>query len=96
MPLGGKSGELPDPGCELLHESGTYPTMTNDPATLLAAISYMTLGTADAEGRPWASPVWFAAPTPSELLWVSDPNARHSRTSRPARGGDRRLRLDGA
>lgn len=53
--------------------------METDPATLLAAIRYMTLATADEEGRPWSSPVWFAAPTPSELLWVSDPNARHSR-----------------
>ena len=39
----------------------------------------MTLATVDADGRPWASPVWFAAPAPTELLWVSDPNARHSR-----------------
>jgi predicted pyridoxine 5'-phosphate oxidase superfamily flavin-nucleotide-binding protein len=53
--------------------------MATDPRELLPRVSYMTLGTADAEGRPWASPVWFAAPTPSELLWVSDPNARHSR-----------------
>jgi predicted pyridoxine 5'-phosphate oxidase superfamily flavin-nucleotide-binding protein len=53
--------------------------METDPAKLLAAVRYMTLGTADADGRPWTSPIWFAAPTPSELLWVSDPKARHSR-----------------
>jgi hypothetical protein len=46
---------------------------------LLDSNSYMTLGTADADGRPWVSPVWFAAPTPAELLWVSDPGALHSR-----------------
>jgi hypothetical protein len=53
--------------------------MDTDPRDLLDSVRYMTLATADADGRPWASPVWFAAPTPSELLWVSDPNARHSR-----------------
>ena len=41
--------------------------------------SYMTLATADAAGVPWASPVWYAPDGYSELLWVSDPNARHSR-----------------
>jgi nitroimidazol reductase NimA-like FMN-containing flavoprotein (pyridoxamine 5'-phosphate oxidase superfamily) len=40
---------------------------------------FMTLATADADGVPWASPVWFAPDGYSELLWVSDPNARHSR-----------------
>jgi hypothetical protein len=40
---------------------------------------FMTLATADAEGVPWASPVWYAPDGYSELLWVSDPNARHSR-----------------
>jgi nitroimidazol reductase NimA-like FMN-containing flavoprotein (pyridoxamine 5'-phosphate oxidase superfamily) len=40
---------------------------------------FMTLATADADGVPWASPVWYAPDGYSELLWVSDPNARHSR-----------------
>jgi nitroimidazol reductase NimA-like FMN-containing flavoprotein (pyridoxamine 5'-phosphate oxidase superfamily) len=46
---------------------------------------YMTLATADDEGRPWASPLWFAASGYSQFLWVSDPKARHSRnlTARP-------------
>ena len=39
----------------------------------------MTPGTADAEGRPWVSPVWFARSRYSELFWVSAPGARHSR-----------------
>ena len=39
---------------------------------------YMTLSTADAGGMPWASPVWFAAASYSELFWVSKPGARHS------------------
>ena len=40
---------------------------------------YMTLATADADGLPWASPVWYAASAGDELVWVSDPAARHSR-----------------
>jgi nitroimidazol reductase NimA-like FMN-containing flavoprotein (pyridoxamine 5'-phosphate oxidase superfamily) len=40
---------------------------------------YMTLATADADGTPWASPVWYAPSGYAELLWVSDPDARHSR-----------------
>ena len=40
---------------------------------------YMTLATADAEGRPWASPVWFAHEGFTHFVWVSKPAARHSR-----------------
>ena len=40
---------------------------------------YMTLGTADAGGLPWVSPVWYAPEGYSEFFWVSAPEARHSR-----------------
>jgi nitroimidazol reductase NimA-like FMN-containing flavoprotein (pyridoxamine 5'-phosphate oxidase superfamily) len=40
---------------------------------------YMTLGTADASGRPWVTPVWFAHVGYREFLWVSDPQSGHSR-----------------
>jgi hypothetical protein len=40
---------------------------------------YMALGTADETGRPWVSPVYFAAAGYSEFLWVSSPEATHSR-----------------
>jgi pyridoxine/pyridoxamine 5'-phosphate oxidase len=40
---------------------------------------YMTLATADADGRPWGSPVWFAHDDYRRFLWVSKPEARHSR-----------------
>jgi hypothetical protein len=40
--------------------------------------SYMTLGTADAEGLPWASPVWYAPASYCEFFWVSRPGATHS------------------
>jgi uncharacterized protein YhbP (UPF0306 family) len=46
---------------------------------LIEAAMYMTLATADDEGRPWASPVWFAPAGYSEFYWVSKPDARHSR-----------------
>ena len=46
---------------------------------IIDANAYMTLATADADGRPWASPVWFAPDRYRRLLWVSRPDARHSR-----------------
>jgi hypothetical protein len=39
---------------------------------------YMTLGTADADGLPWASPVWYAPASYREFFLVSRPGARHS------------------
>lgn len=39
---------------------------------------YMTLGTADEEGAPWVSPVWYAPGGYREFFWVSSPDARHS------------------
>jgi hypothetical protein len=39
----------------------------------------MTLGTADADGRPWVSPVFFAADGYRDLYWISSPEATHSR-----------------
>ena len=41
-------------------------------------IAFMTLATVDAEGTPWASPVWFAHDRYSQFLWVSRPSTRHS------------------
>ncbi|HZA05738.1 MAG TPA: pyridoxamine 5'-phosphate oxidase family protein [Propionibacteriaceae bacterium] len=45
---------------------------------LIDANRYMTLATADVEGRPWASPVFYAPDGYRELLWVSEPSQRHS------------------
>jgi pyridoxine/pyridoxamine 5'-phosphate oxidase len=54
-----------------------------DPAAMgrriVDALSYMTLATADEDGRPWATPVWYAHAAYTEFLWVSEPTARHSR-----------------
>ena len=46
---------------------------------ILAANRYMVLSTADADGRPWVSPVWFASEDGVVFLWISKPHARHSR-----------------
>jgi hypothetical protein len=40
---------------------------------------YMALGTADPEGNPWVSPVWFASEDYVRFHWLSSPDARHSR-----------------
>jgi uncharacterized protein YhbP (UPF0306 family) len=40
---------------------------------------YMTIASADADGRPWVSPVWYAPASDTKFLWVSAPEARHSR-----------------
>lgn len=46
---------------------------------IIAAGAYMTLATADAAGLPWATPVWYAPEDGHSLLWISRPDARHSR-----------------
>src|SRR5690349_24703073 len=47
--------------------------------SIIDANLYMTLGTADADGSPWATPVYFAHAEYREFLWISSPEARHSR-----------------
>ena len=46
---------------------------------------YLVLGTADGAGVPWVTPVWYAQSDYRRFLWVSSPDARHSRnvTARP-------------
>jgi nitroimidazol reductase NimA-like FMN-containing flavoprotein (pyridoxamine 5'-phosphate oxidase superfamily) len=39
---------------------------------------YVTLGTADAQGRPWACPVWYAHDGYLTFYWASRPGTRHS------------------
>jgi nitroimidazol reductase NimA-like FMN-containing flavoprotein (pyridoxamine 5'-phosphate oxidase superfamily) len=46
---------------------------------VVAANTYLALATADGDGRPWATPVWFAERDLAEFVWVSRPGARHSR-----------------
>lgn len=46
---------------------------------ILTANRYCVLATADASGRPWATPVFFAPLGDDRLCWVSGADARHSR-----------------
>lgn len=57
--------------------SGTDPQKAA--REVMDANRYMTLGTADEDGVPWVSPVWFATSDEREFFWVSSPEARHSR-----------------
>jgi hypothetical protein len=40
---------------------------------------YLVLGTVSADGRPWASPVYYAAHRYTEFYWISSPDVTHSR-----------------
>lgn len=55
---------------------------TLDAGTIARAIVgsnlYMVLGTADASGEPWVTPVYYAHDGYSRFLWVSSPETRHS------------------
>ncbi|MGN6427732.1 MAG: pyridoxamine 5'-phosphate oxidase family protein [Leifsonia sp.] len=48
-------------------------------ARVVAANRYLVLGTTDADGRPWLSPVFFAPLGDDRLCWVSSADSRHSR-----------------
>jgi hypothetical protein len=45
---------------------------------IIDASRYLVLGTADENGAPWTSPVYFAHDGFRDFLWVSKPGARHS------------------
>jgi uncharacterized protein YhbP (UPF0306 family) len=45
---------------------------------IIDASSYLTIATADADGRPWATPVWFACDRYTDFFWLSRTSARHS------------------
>jgi nitroimidazol reductase NimA-like FMN-containing flavoprotein (pyridoxamine 5'-phosphate oxidase superfamily) len=62
--------------------SRTEPDFAALARRLIDSSSYLTLGTADSAGQPWVAPVWYAAASPTELLWVSSPEARHSQNLR--------------
>lgn len=53
--------------------------LTEHARSLLASNDYLTLGTAGADGRPWTTPVCFAAEGLADFYWVSSPQACHSR-----------------
>jgi hypothetical protein len=46
--------------------------------TVLDDTRYAVLATADADGAPWVTPVWFAHDDLDRLYWLSWPGSRHS------------------
>lgn len=46
---------------------------------IIEANRYFVLATADATGRPWSSPVYFAHIDVTDFFWVSSPDVTHSR-----------------
>jgi len=46
--------------------------------SILDGTSYVVLATADADGTPWATPVWFAHDHLDRIYWLSWPGSRHS------------------
>jgi pyridoxine/pyridoxamine 5'-phosphate oxidase len=64
----------------------TEPDLDAHARELMNVNRYITIGTADADGTPWVSPVYFAAADESpEIFWVSALDSTHSRNiaSRP-------------
>jgi nitroimidazol reductase NimA-like FMN-containing flavoprotein (pyridoxamine 5'-phosphate oxidase superfamily) len=47
--------------------------------TIIDTNRYLTLATADQDGRPWVTPVYFAPAGLREYYWTSTADARHSR-----------------
>ena len=47
--------------------------------SIVDANQFMALGTADASGTPWVSPVWYVPLSYGEYVWVSRPGTKHSR-----------------
>lgn len=73
-------GPVPEP-------TASTPELVARAHSLLEANQYLTLATADEDGTPWCSTVWYAASMPSqsprefvvEFIWLSRPQAQHSR-----------------
>ena len=58
---------------------GHRPTDLRDHAEdLLASNRYLTLGTVTPDGRPWTSPVYFAADGLTSYYWCSTTDSTHS------------------
>ena len=45
---------------------------------IIEAQLYLVLATADATGRPWSTPVYFAHVDFTSFFWLSSPDVRHS------------------
>jgi uncharacterized protein YhbP (UPF0306 family) len=55
------------------------PDLAAHARAIIDANRYLTLGTVDADGHPWTTPVYFAPAGDREFYWLSATDARHSR-----------------
>jgi nitroimidazol reductase NimA-like FMN-containing flavoprotein (pyridoxamine 5'-phosphate oxidase superfamily) len=64
---------------EAVHAMTSHPELEARARDLIDTNRYLTLGTADRDGRPWVSPVYYTPVGYATFYWVSSPEARHSR-----------------
>jgi hypothetical protein len=57
----------------------THDDLVAHARAIIDASRYLTLGTADPDGHPWTTPVYFAPGSDREFYWTSTTDARHSR-----------------
>lgn len=57
----------------------SHPQLESIARTIIDGNKYVTLATADANGQPWASPVYYTPDGYGELYWASSPDSVHSR-----------------
>lgn len=71
-----------------VRQGSTAAEAQDEARRVLATNRYLTLATAGADGRPWATPLWFATADGRTFHWLSRPGARHSRhlAARPSVG----------
>jgi nitroimidazol reductase NimA-like FMN-containing flavoprotein (pyridoxamine 5'-phosphate oxidase superfamily) len=55
------------------------PELADIARDVIDANNYLALGTADAAGTPWVSPVFYTPDGYTDFYWVSSPDTRHSR-----------------
>ena len=55
------------------------PDLVAHARAIIDANLYLVLGTVDADGRPWTTPVYFAPAGDRTFHWLSATDARHSR-----------------
>jgi nitroimidazol reductase NimA-like FMN-containing flavoprotein (pyridoxamine 5'-phosphate oxidase superfamily) len=64
---------------DLAADDAAAAALVTHARAIIDATVYLTLGTADADGLPWTTPVYFAPGGDREFYWMSATDARHSR-----------------
>ncbi len=58
---------------------GSEPELDAMARRVIDGNRYMVIATADDEGRPWVTPVYFTPDGYRDFYWISSPEAQHSR-----------------